>query len=74
MKHPVSEFDVTKCVEAITDALRARLPLIVAGEVSRQLKQHLPGLHDLEAVAQRSLNAQKSRGLLDDSPAKGRTP
>jgi hypothetical protein len=60
--------ELTRTVETICDSLRARLPGIVATEVRRQLHAQAPRLLDLEALAQRALNAHRARGVPDAPP------
>lgn len=64
--------ELTSTVETICDCLRARLPVIVATEVRRQLHAQTPRLHDLEVLAQRALNAERARDTPHATPATSR--
>jgi len=64
MKTPGTPFEVTAVTETICDALRARLPTIVAREVAAQLRAQGPRLAELETLAQRALTAPETLSAL----------
>jgi hypothetical protein len=60
--------ELLSAVETICDSLRVRLPAIVATEVRRQLHAQAPRLLDLEAQAQRALNARRAGSIPNTPP------